>query len=113
MDVEQTSTIPVELHPLLTDLRRELNQLNTLNCVCRQYQSDFECDKVLARRTTEGATDMYLKHLNDKVKPLFLALGKELESRHMLTGSGNYSDEDYISLARRWYSGIYETGILW
>lgn len=107
-------TIPVELHPLLTDLRRELNQLNTLNCVRHQYQSDFECDKVLARRTTEGATDMYLKHLNDKVKPLFLKLGKELETFHLIRIPDNLTvDEDYISLARRWYSGIYETGVLW
>lgn len=107
-------TIPVELHPVLSNLRRELNQLNTINCVMHQYTGDFDCDFVLARRTTEGAVELYLKQLTEKVKPLFLELGKELEVFHLIRIPDNLTgDEDYISLARRWYSGKYETGVLW
>lgn len=113
MDVERTTTIPVELHPLLSDLRAELNKLNTLNTVMHQYQGDFACDRVLAQKTTDGATHLYLEHLKEKVSPLFTQLGKRLIELKLVEEREDLGDSDYLSLARRWYAKTYETGVLW
>lgn len=113
MDVERSTTVPVELHPLLSELRAELNRLNTLNCVLHQYQGDFNADKVLAQKTTDGATAMYLEHLRGKVMPLFTALGRKLVEGGHIENGVDLTEGEYASAARRWYSKVYETGVLW
>lgn len=97
-----------DLKKLLMALRRELNHLNTLNCVVHQFQGDFEADFAKARKQTDGATNLYLEHLQGKVEPLFAELGKRLATDGLVD-----DNRDAASAAREWYRATFLTGELW
>jgi hypothetical protein len=106
-----------DLKTLLTELRQELNLLNTLNCNVHMCQGDFAMEQDVALKRTEATQALYLAHLQQKVTPLFVKLGRTLEQRNRLTWGSDFvklaEDADYASAARRWYQDNYSTGILW
>lgn len=108
---------PEALQRLLTELRHELNLLNTLNCNVHLYQGDFSIDQVEAEKRTSAATDLYLAQLRVKVNPLFIELGKMVISLDLVPFTELpqtlIDDADYASMARRWVQDKYSTGVMW
>lgn len=114
-------TIPVahdeDIKMLLTELRLELNLLNTLNCNVHKYQGDFSVGRELAETRTRAADALYLAQLQTHVEPLFAKLGRLLVKKRMITAGGYpdrlVEDDEFALLARRWYQEHYLTGIMW
>ena len=108
---------PEALQRLLTELRHELNLLNTLNCNVHLYQGDFSIARDEAEKRTASAMDLYLAQLRIKVNPLFIELGKMVIKLDLVSfmelPQTLIDDADYASLARRWVQDKYSTWICW
>lgn len=106
-----------DIKRLLTELRHELNTLNTLNCNVHKYQGDYSVEQDVALKHTEATQALYLAHLQGKVQPLFVELGKLVEKTGGLAWGVDYirlrDDAEYASAARRWYQANYQTGVMW
>jgi hypothetical protein len=108
-------TIPADLHPLLTDLRRKLNRANELNLLVHQYQGDFDIGRDEATGLTEVALQQYTAYLRDEVEPLFVKLGQGLieQTDVIVMVDSKTGATNYAVTAREWYQRMFECGVMW